>query len=141
MRSNHLAATLLMFVLPGLVAGIALAGTAADPAEAAARTWLASADSLDGAETWRLAAPVFQQHISAEQWQQALSGARGPLGALKSRTLASLTHRTNLPGVPDGDYVVMQFQVEFEHKTSALETVTTAKQPDGSWRVAGYFIK
>jgi hypothetical protein len=140
MRSSQPAATLFTLVL--LVTGVALGGTGADdPAEAAARTWLAAADTLNGAETWRLAAPVFQQHISAEQWQQALRAARSPMGALKSRTLASLNHRTNLPGVPDGEYAVMQYRTEFERKADAVETVTTARQSDGSWRVAGYFIK
>jgi hypothetical protein len=140
MRSRQPAATL--FVLVWFVTGIALGGAATDdPAEAAARAWLAAADTLNGAETWRLAAPVFQQHISAEQWQQALSAARSPLGALKSRTLASVNHRTSLPGVPDGEYAVMQYRAEFEHQANALETVTAARQSDGSWRVAGYFIK
>ena len=131
MRSRQPAATLFVLVL--FVTGIALGGAATDdPAEAAARAWLAAADTLNGAETW---------HISAEQWQQALSAARSPMGALKSRILASVSHRTSLPGVPDGEYAVMQYQAEFEHKANALETVTAARQSDGSWRVAGYFIQ
>lgn len=67
-------------------------------------------------------------------------GAR-PARALQTRRLASSRATTSLPGVPDGDYVVMQLQSAFEHKVSAVETVTAARQPDGAWRVAGYFVR
>jgi hypothetical protein len=48
---------------------------------------------------------------------------------------------TTLPGVPDGEYVVVQFDTSFEKKKTAIETVTPMKEPDGRWRVSGYFIK
>ncbi len=114
---------------------------AAKDAAEAARTWLAAADEGRGAETWNLAAADFQYRIAAEQWQRALAAARAPLGTLRTRSSISARHATSLPGAPDGDYVVMQFQSEFEHKASALETLTLARQSDGSWRVAGYFIR
>ena len=113
----------------------------ADPAEKAVLAWLAAADAGDGAQTWNLAAPMFQSSVTTEQWIKALAAARGPLGALHKRTLSSLTHATSLPGAPDGDYAVLRFSSEFEHKAAAIETVTSARQPDGTWRVAGYFIK
>jgi hypothetical protein len=110
-------------------------------AKVAAQTWLKAADAGDGARTWDLAAPLFQQSIAVERWTQALTAARSPLGAVQQRALSSSTHATTLPGAPDGDYVVMQFHTVFEHKASAVETVTTARQSDGSWRVTGYFVK
>ena len=93
---------------------------AAKDAAEAARTWLAAADEGRGAETWNLAAADFQYRIAAEQWQRALAAARAPLGTLRTRSSISARHATSLPGAPDGDYVVMQFQSEFEHKASAL---------------------
>jgi hypothetical protein len=48
---------------------------------------------------------------------------------------------TELPGAPDGEYVVFQFDTQFEHKRAAVETVTPMRDPDGSWRVSGYFIR
>ena len=83
----------------------------------------------------------FQKRIAAAQWQQALAAAREPLGPLRTRSSISAKHATSLPGAPDGDYVVVQFQSGFEHKASAVETLTLARQSDGSWRVAGYFIR
>ena len=58
-----------------------------------------------------------------------------------SRQVISTKYATSLPGAPDGEYVVIQFKTSFENKASAVETVTPMKDPDGEWRVGGYFIK
>ena len=34
-----------------------------------------------------------------------------------------------------------RFESSFEHKASAVETVTPMKDADGTWRVSGYYIK
>jgi hypothetical protein len=46
-----------------------------------------------------------------------------------------------MPGAPDGDYVVMQFDTRFEHKQAAVETVTFLQEKQGGWKAAGYYIK
>lgn len=48
---------------------------------------------------------------------------------------------TIAPGVPDGEYVMILFASSFEHKNEAVETVTVMHDKDGTWQVAGYFIK
>jgi hypothetical protein len=35
----------------------------------------------------------------------------------------------------------VQFDTSFERKSAAVETVTPMIDPDGRWRVSGYFIK
>jgi hypothetical protein len=51
-------------------------------------------------------------------------------------------HYTNtLPGAPDGEYVVIQYETSFENKKSAIETITPMLDEDGRWRVSGYYIK
>ena len=47
----------------------------------------------------------------------------------------------NLPGAPDGECVVIQYDSSFEHKQSAIEAVTPMIDKDGQWKVSGYFIK
>ena len=71
----------------------------------------------------------------------AAGAARGPLGKLISRKEKSATFATSLPGAPDGQYVVIQYDSVFEHKRTAVETITPMLEKDGSWRVSGYFIK
>jgi hypothetical protein len=107
----------------------------------AARAWLALVDAGKYAASWNSASTMFRQRISSAQWEAAVAGTRAPLGALKSRTLQSATPTGTLPGAPDGQYVVIQFASSFEHKASAVETVTPVKDADGTWHVSGYYIK
>jgi len=106
-----------------------------------ALTWLSLTDASQFGESWESAAALFQAAISKEDWIHTVGAVRSPIGSLKSRELASEKFSNSLPGVPDGDYVVFQFNASFENKASAVETVTAMKDPDGVWRVAGYFIK
>jgi len=110
-------------------------------AEAAARKWLGFVDAADYGQSWEAAAAYFQNSIPQSQWISRVSAVRGPLGNLKSRQLSSAQYAHSLPGAPDGDYVVIQFNASFEHKASATETVTPMKDPDGRWRVSGYYIR
>jgi hypothetical protein len=66
---------------------------------------------------------------------------RNPLGMLVCRKLKSREYTEKIPGAPDGRYVVIQYDTVFENKSSAVETVTPMADPDGAWRVSGYFIR
>ena len=110
-------------------------------AEAAARAWLGLVDAGNYAKSWSSASSVFRQKVPESQWESAAASARAPFGAFRSRTLQSATPRSALPGAPDGQYVVIQFASSFEHKASAIETVTPMVDTDGSWHVSGYYIK
>jgi len=110
-------------------------------AESAALAWLTLVDAGNYAQSWKDASALFRQSVSESQWQSAAAAARAPLGALKSRKLQSVTLKSSLPGAPDGEYAVIQFSSSFEHKASAIETVTPMKDPDGKWHVSGYYIK
>jgi len=79
--------------------------------------------------------------ITEKQWQQALNAVRSPLGKVTTRKLKSKQYATSLPGAPDGEYVVIQFETSFEKKKSSIETITPVKEKDGSWWVSGYYIK
>jgi hypothetical protein len=113
------------------------AGSAVD----AANHWLVLADANDGAATWDQAAPSFQAAISKSGWSQALAQARQPFGAVKSRKVVSSEIKQSLPGAPDGEYVVIRYDTQFEHKTHAVETVVPMRDQVGSWKVSGYFVK
>lgn len=110
-------------------------------AEDAARSWLALVDAGDYAQSWETAAGVFRNHISQSQWESRVSAVRDPLGKLKTRQQSSARFTRTLPGAPDGEYVVIQYDSSFEHKAAATETVTPMKDTDGRWHVSGYFIR
>ena len=108
---------------------------------AAAKTWLALVDKAEYDESWDTAASYFKGAITKDYWNQSLTAVRKPLGTLVTRELKSKTYAQSLPGAPDGEYVVIQFNTSFGNKQSAIETVTPMLDTDGIWRVAGYYIK
>jgi len=63
---------------------------------------------------------------------------RTPLGKTVNRTLKTATHLKNVPNMPEGSYVITQFDTEFEKKKNMLETVTLMKEADSVWRVTGF---
>jgi len=58
-----------------------------------------------------------------------------------SRKLKSAAYAKNPPNAPEGEYVVVQYDTNFENKSGAVETVVPNLEKDGKWRVSGYFIK
>jgi hypothetical protein len=110
-------------------------------AQQSAESWFALVDEGKYDESWQEAAQYFKGAVTKEDWRKAVQGVRDPLGMMRSRKLKSATYKTSLPGAPDGEYVVIQYDSSFEHKQEAVETVTPMLDKDGKWRVSGYFIK
>jgi Protein of unknown function (DUF4019) len=102
--------------------------------------WLTLADGGKYSETWDQAATYFKDRLTKDQWIASLKGGRTPLGKVLSRKLKSKMYTKSLPGVPDGEYVVIMYDTQFENKKSAVETITPMLDKDGKWRVAGYLI-
>jgi hypothetical protein len=119
---------------------------AADPdptaeATAASREWLSVVDAGQYAQSWDEAAALFKRNIAKTQWERAVGDVRKQTGALKTRELESAQPAHRLPGVPDGDYVVIVYRSSFAAAPVATETVTPMRDADGHWRVAGYWVK
>ncbi len=128
-----------------LLLGICAASQAQQKPEPLAQqssdAWLALVDSGKYADSWQEASQFFTSAVTKEQWQTAMRASRDPLGRMLSRNPKSATYTKTLPGAPDGEYVVIQYESSFEHKQSAVETVTPMLDKDGKWRVSGYYIK
>jgi hypothetical protein len=110
-------------------------------AQRAAESWLKLTDAGDAGASWDQAAKLFKGAVTKERWAQTLAGVRPPLGKVISRKLKSRQYNEKLPGAPDGKYVTIQYETAFEKKASAIETITPMLDPDGAWRVSGYFIR
>jgi hypothetical protein len=115
--------------------------TAVKRAVSASDAWLKLCDSGRYAESWETAAELFRYAVSKEQWNQSLNALRKPFGKVIKRSVKSTQYATSLPGAPDGEYVVIQYETSFEKKKSSIETVTPMLDRDGQWRVSGYYIK
>ena len=130
----------LAFVLA--VSGVHAADTeAVNQARKSASAWLALVDAAQYGQSWDEAATLFKSAVTKQEWMKAVQSARAPLGALKSRVFKTATFTRSLPGAPDGEYVVIQFDTRFENKAAAVETVTPMRQKDGAWKVSGYYIR
>jgi len=103
--------------------------------------WLKLIDNGLYTKSWETSAELFKKAISKEQWNQSLNAVRRPLGEVIKRDVKSKQYMTSLPGAPDGEYVVIQYDTSFENKKSAIETITPMLDKDGKWRVSGYYIK
>ena len=115
--------------------------TAEREAIRASEDWVALVDSGKYAESWKAAAAAFRSSVTQEKWESAMKTVRDPLGKLQTRKLDTAKYTAILPGVPNGDYVVLLFESSFEHKAVAQETVIMSQEKDKEWRVAGYYIK
>ena len=112
-----------------------------DLAIEAAEQWLALTDVGNADESWETAASLFKNALDAETWGASLSAAQGPIGKPIKRSLKSQKFVEELPGAPDGEYCLIEYETEFENKKNGTETVVPMKDTDGVWRVSGYFVK
>ncbi|MBL6750267.1 MAG: DUF4019 domain-containing protein [Nevskia sp.] len=136
MKNFILACTLGLCV----IATQAMAGQAEDiaAAEKAAGDWLALVDDGKYPASWDSASSYFKSNYPKELWKGTAKGARGPIGSVRSRSIASATFTRTLPGAPDGIYVVVEYTTQFDKKPGADETVTLVSDTDNVWRVYGY---
>ena len=109
-------------------------------ATAAAEVWLSLVDDGQFAKAWETGAKILQGVVTEKDWLQRATERRPPLGKVVSRKVTETSSTTSLPGAPEGQYVVLQYNTEFEHKKVAKETLTVALD-GGAWKVSGYYIR
>lgn len=139
MKIRSIAGASVIAVMIGVT--VSAADKPEDLAQGAAESWLKLTDAGDADASWDQAAKLFKGAVTKAQWTQALASVRPPLGKVVSRRLMSRRYSETLPGAPDGKYVVIEYETVFEKKAAAVETITPMLDPDGAWRVSGYFIR
>jgi hypothetical protein len=116
-------------------------GVAVAAAQAAASSWLGLVDRGQLGESWDSAASPFRGAVARPAWTAAVRTARKPFEPLGARTLLSASFQTKLPGAPPGEYVVLQYRAKAGGGRAVVETITPMKEPDGWWRVSGYYVR
>ena len=112
-----------------------------DPTDIAreAVEWLSLIDAGSYAEAYDAASGLLKENVTRNEFVTAYQEGRSLLRTVRSRVFRSATPATTLPGAPDGDYVVFEFDADYEQKENAVERVTTALEA-GTWRVAGHWV-
>ena len=141
MKLFELAGLFLLIFLLAPILGVFADESKEQAATKAAESWLQLVDAGKYEESWDQAASLFKNAITKEEWIKTIKAARDPFGKFVSRKLKGTQHQTSLPGAPDGEYVIVQFDTTFEKKKSAVETVTPMLEQDGTWKVSGYYIR
>jgi len=110
------------------------------PAMTASESWLHTVDAGRYAQSWDDASKAFREAVTKEKWESLVKPVRAQTGNLIARKVRSARYTRELPNAPAGEYVVIQYDTRFERVPHAVETVTPMKDPDGTWRVSGYFV-
>jgi len=104
-----------------------------------AKSWLVLIDNGQYQQSWQQTDSLFKQAMPQSNWSDVLKQVRVPLGKVILRKNLSLMKYDSLPGTPDGEYVIIQFQSQFMNKEQAVETISLSKN-SGQWQPLGYFI-
>lgn len=128
-------------VTPPAPAALSASSTASDQAStASAEAWAKLLDGQHWAESWASSGSVFRSKVTQADWTATVQPLRQKLGVVSSRSLKSVSSASSLPGVPDGEYKIVQFATVFANKPDAVEAVVLAHENSG-WKVIGYFIR
>lgn len=131
-------------VLALLACNFGAAGAEGSPekaAQKAAEAWVPLWDAGKYDESYQELAEHTRKSIPKRQWFVYWSAVRQPLGKLKSRKLIEAKYIKSLPGVPDQEGAILQYESSFENKKSLVETFGMMREKDGTWRVANYLTK
>ena len=104
-----------------------------------AKSWLVLIDNGQYQQSWQQTDSLFKQAMPQSNWSNVLKQVRVPLGKVILRKNLSLMKYDSLPGTPDGEYVIIQFQSQFINKEHTIETISLSKN-SGQWQPIGYFI-
>jgi len=132
-----------------VVLGLALAASFVEAAEqereavaqGEALLWLSLVDSNKYDQSWQEMSPAFRKEVSKRKWKSTVTTIRKPLGKVVARKPKSAVYTKELPGAPEGEYVVAKFETTFDRRPAAVETVTLVLGTDLDWRVSSYSLK
>ena len=103
--------------------------------------WLALVDSGKAGAAWDLASKQLQSAVTRDKFVAAIRDVRKPLGKVEGRTAERFARAHQLPGVPEGDYVIIEYKVRFAKGKALQEQLVWAIEDGDIWRVAGYYYR
>ncbi len=138
MKRQFVALLLLLFCMSAIHASDS---DILEKVERSARSWLELVDNDEYVESWRKSSVELREKISESDWIKSITATRVPLGSADNRYIATAGQTKSLSGLPNGEYIVLQFYTRFTNKGLVMETIALAKQQNGDWLVAEYTAK
>lgn len=112
-----------------------------ESAQRAALAWLILLDAEDYSALWAQCSEKFRDRVNRQAWEKVMQSWRAPFGVAQARKLQAAKLTRTIPAAPLGEYLLLQYQTQFAHAASSMETVTLAKGQDGAWRVSAYYFR
>ena len=139
----HRAFVVALLLAGGALAPLAHAAMSPEEQQAvnAAERWLVPVDAGRSADAYAMASAQFKSTVSREQWRDGVRDLRKPYGRVVLRKAEKLAHTIEKPKGDPGEQIVILFDTKFVAKKIATEEITMIREPDGIWRVAGYYIR
>lgn len=110
-------------------------------ARVAAAAFLQQVDQDAFAASWQNAATLLKEKVTEAEWVDKLSKIRSIAGPMVTRAEDSISYSTTAQDSPDGEYILLTYDTTYKTRGKASEIVTVMLDKDGTWRVAGYFVK
>jgi hypothetical protein len=111
-----------------------------DEIVAESRKWLGLIDDGKAGLAWDGADALLRSSVTRAKWIEGIRDLRKSYGKARSRSAQQVVRAHSLPGAPDGDYTIIQFDTEFGNGRHAAELIMWSLTST-SWRVAGYQIR
>lgn len=137
-----------------LIAGAACAASAQSmsppqrEALSAAERWLERVDAGRYADAWAMASEPFKATVGKQQWSDGVRKLRKDYGRVVTRKGDRMAFVGAAPNPDDpsslgkpGLQIAIIFETKFAGNKLASEQTTLVLEPDGLWRVSGYYIK
>ena len=103
--------------------------------------WLALIDSGKAGAAWDLSSQQLKSAVTRDKFVAGMRDARKPYGKLEARTPERFARSHQMPGVPDGDYVLIEYKARFANGEQLTEHLVWKFEDGEIWRVAGYTFR
>lgn len=84
-------------------------------------------------------ASYLQEANSQQLWVRSVGTQRTFYGEKLQHSVRAITVKNTLSHHPDGSYISIIFESQFEKKAYSIERLEMILEVDGTWRVAEYF--
>ena len=111
-----------------------------EQAKPAAAEFLGLIDDAKYAESWESSAGLMREKVTRKDWIDKLNKARNLSGDLVRRVQKSASYATEAKDSPEGEYIMLIYESDFQRAEDVSEYVTVMLEGD-EWKVAGYFMQ
>ena len=97
-------------------------------------------DSRKAEAAYAQASTLLRVSRDQQEWSQTINRSYALLGPVQERTLVAVRSVQTFPKLPDGEYLIVQFNAQTAHKSKAAEVILLHQQ-GSDWLVADYSIR